>query len=142
MTPVLTTGSFDWVIATSQGSLSTPDVYELCDRLRKGRSVPAPVVPVELLMALRSGDPVAVGPWLHNDLQAAAVALRPELDLLLETGRDYGALAAMVSGSGPTCVFLAKDREHALDLTVALSGTGLCRSALVAQGPDSGARVV
>ena len=66
--------------------------------------------------------------------------MRPEFDLLLEAGIDYGALGAMVSGSGPTCVFLAKDPEHAMELAVALSGTGLCRSAKIATGPVPGAR--
>lgn len=141
LSPVLSTGSFHWVIATSDAELSTPAVYQRCDELRAARKVPDPQVPRELMWALRSGDPERVGEQVHNDLQLAAIAMLPELDLLLETGRDYGALAAMVSGSGPTCVFLARDEEHALDLTVALSGTGLCKSAFPARGPASGAQI-
>lgn len=140
LTPILTTGEFVWVIAESFAKLSTPKVYATFDRLNADREVPAPKVPRGLLVALRKGDQEALGRHLHNDLQAAAIAMRPELDLLLEAGRDYGALGAMISGSGPTCVFLARDGEHGLELAVALSTTGLCRSARIAKGPAPGAR--
>ncbi|MEZ5185214.1 MAG: 4-(cytidine 5'-diphospho)-2-C-methyl-D-erythritol kinase [Candidatus Nanopelagicales bacterium] len=140
LTPVLSTGEFTWVVATSFTSLATPDVYATFDKLR-GTDFPEPSVPRALLSALRSGDQVAVGAHLHNDLQAAAVSMRPELDLLLEAGRDYGALGAMVSGSGPTCVFLASDHDHAMELSVGLSGTGLCKQARIATGPVPGPRV-
>lgn len=142
LTPVLTTGEFTWVVATSFASLSTPEVYAAFDRLSAGREVPAPKVPAGLLVALRRGEQDAVGALLHNDLQAAAVSMRPELDLLLAAGVDYGALGAMVSGSGPTCVFLARDGEHGLELAVGLSTTGLCRSARIATGPVAGSRVM
>lgn len=142
LTPVLTTGEFTWVVAASFTTLSTPEVYATYDRLNADRELPAPAVPKALLAALRRGDQAGVGQHLHNDLQAAAIHLRPELDLLLESGIDYGALGAMVSGSGPTCVFLARDAEHGLELAVGLSTTGLCRSARIATGPVVGARVV
>lgn len=142
LTRVLTTGTLVWVVATSFKQLSTPQVYATFDRMNQGREVPPPSVPTALLAALRSGDQAAVGQHLHNDLQPAAISMRPELDLLLEAGRDYGALGAMVSGSGPTCVFLARDHEHAMELSVGLSGTGLCRAARIASGPAPGARIV
>lgn len=142
LTPVLTSGTFTWVVATSFGSLSTPAVYGRLDEMRHDEVVPPPAVPTELLAALRSGDAGTLAGALGNDLQRPAVAMRPELDLLLESGRDFGALGAMVSGSGPTCVFLVADHEGALDLSVSLSGTGLCRTTLVASAPAPGARVV
>ncbi|HQR80443.1 MAG TPA: 4-(cytidine 5'-diphospho)-2-C-methyl-D-erythritol kinase, partial [Actinomycetota bacterium] len=129
LTPVLTTGEFVWVVAASFSTLSTPQVYATFDKMHADRAVPMPKVPAGLLAALRSGNPTALGHHLHNDLQPAAIRLRPELDLLLEAGRDYRALGAMVSGSGPTCVFLARNHEHGLELAVGLSTTGLCRSA-------------
>nr|MCU0266712.1 4-(cytidine 5'-diphospho)-2-C-methyl-D-erythritol kinase [Actinomycetes bacterium] len=49
---------------------------------------------------------------------------------------------AVVSGSGPTCAFLARDDEQALDLAVALSSAGVCRTVRRADGPVPGARVV
>lgn len=141
LTPVLARGSFSWVFALADEGLSTPAVYAECDRLREGRSVKDPYVSDLLLQALAAGDPVLLGKALHNDLQPAAISLRPSLGQLLEAGDDFGALGGIVSGSGPTCAFLARDEEHALDLAVALTATGLCRSVRRAQGPVPGARV-
>ena len=80
------------------------------------------------MSALRSGDAVSLGGVLANDLQRAAVSLRPGLAMTLDVGDEYGALGALVSGSGPTCAFLARDEEHALDLAVALTASGTCRT--------------
>ena len=135
-------GTFAWVFALSEGGLSTPAVYRECDRLREGRNVPDPYISDLLMQALRAGDPVLLGKALHNDLQEAAIALKPTLARLLEAGDDAGAVGGIVSGSGPTCAFLARDDEHAQELAVALSGTGLCRTVRRASGPAQGARVV
>ncbi len=94
------------------------------------------------MTALRSGDPAAVGPALVNDLQPAAITLRPELRRALTEGREHGAVGAIVSGSGPTCAFLAKDARHARDLAVSLTGAGICRGVAVASGPVPGAAIV
>jgi 4-diphosphocytidyl-2-C-methyl-D-erythritol kinase len=104
--------------------------------------VPEPELSRELMTALRSGDPARVGPLLSNDLQPAAVSLLPELRRALAAGREYGALGAIVSGSGPTCAFLAKDAAHAGDLAVALTGAGVCRAVARASGPVPGAALV
>lgn len=141
LTPVLSRGPFTWVFALAEGGLSTPAVYAECDRLREGRTVPDPYVSDMLLQALAASDSELLGRALHNDLQPAACSLRSSLVQLLEAGDDFGALGGLVSGSGPTCAFLARDEDHALDLAVALSGTGLCRSVRRAQGPVPGARV-
>jgi len=101
--------------------------------------VAEPELSRELMTALRSGDPEKVGPLLTNDLQAAAISLLPELRRALAAGREYGALGAIVSGSGPTCAFLAKDAAHAGDLAVALTGAGVCRAVARASGPAPGA---
>ncbi|MCF8528150.1 MAG: 4-(cytidine 5'-diphospho)-2-C-methyl-D-erythritol kinase [Candidatus Nanopelagicales bacterium] len=141
LTSVLSRGTFSWVFALADGGLSTPAVYGECDRLREGRSVPDPYVSDMLMQALAAGDPVLLGISLHNDLQAAASSLRPSLGQVLAAGDDFGALGGIVSGSGPTCAFLARDEEHALDLAVALTSTGLCRTVRRAQGPVPGARI-
>jgi 4-diphosphocytidyl-2-C-methyl-D-erythritol kinase len=104
--------------------------------------VPEPELSRELMTALRSGDPARVGPLLSNDLQPAAVSLLPELRRALAAGREYGALGAIVSGSGPTCAFLAKDAAHAGDLAVALTGAGVCRAVARASGPAPGAALL
>jgi 4-diphosphocytidyl-2-C-methyl-D-erythritol kinase len=143
--PVLSRGEFHWVFALAEGGLSTPAVYAECDRLREqagGGVVPAPAVDERLMAALRAADGVALGKALSNDLQPAALSLRPQLRTTLEAGLEQGALGAVVSGSGPTCAFLVRDAESALDLAVMLSATGLCRSVRRAVGPVPGARPV
>jgi 4-diphosphocytidyl-2-C-methyl-D-erythritol kinase len=144
LTPALATGQYHWVLAFATGGLSTDDVYRTCDRIRDARDIIAapPRLNTELMSALRSGDPAEVGPLLGNELQPAAVSLRPELRRTLAVGREYGALGAIVSGSGPTCAFLVADAHRAVDLVVALTGAGVCRSAVRAVGPAQGAVVV
>ena len=142
LTPVLARGRFEWVVAVSDHGLATPEVYAECDRLRRGRVLPAPRVPDHLLAALRSGDPAAVGPALYNDLQDAACSLRPSLRDTLAVGDDVDAMGSLVSGSGPSVVFLARDAEHALDIAVALTATGACSSVRRAHGPVPGARLL
>ncbi|MEV0591716.1 4-(cytidine 5'-diphospho)-2-C-methyl-D-erythritol kinase [Nonomuraea cavernae] len=137
-----TGGVFHWAFAVADGGLSTPRVYAECDALRAvaGGEVPWPEADESLLAALRTGDARALGARLANDLQPAALALRPELADTLAAGRDAGALGALVSGSGPTCAFLAADEEHALRLADVLAELPACRTALTAHGPVSGPR--
>jgi 4-diphosphocytidyl-2-C-methyl-D-erythritol kinase len=142
LTPALARGRFHWVFAIAAEGLPTPAVYAELDRLREGSVLAEPRVSDTLMAALRSGDPVALGRAMSNDMQRAAVSLRPQLTMTLDVGEEYGALAALVSGSGPTCAFLARDEDHALDLTVALAGSGTCRTVRQAMGPVAGARVV
>ena len=94
------------------------------------------------MQALLAADPEAVGRALTNDLQSAACSLRPALSLVLEVGRDYGALGAIVSGSGPTVAFLVSDEEAGLDLAVALTSSGVVGSVARATGPVPGAKVI
>jgi 4-diphosphocytidyl-2-C-methyl-D-erythritol kinase len=138
----LARGSFHWVFALADGGLSTPAVYAECDRLREGLDVPEPHVSDLLMQGLRAGDAATLGKALSNDLQAAAISLRPSLAQVLETGDDLGALGGIVSGSGPTCAFLARDHEHALDIAVGLTSAGVCRTVKTATSPAAGAKVV
>ncbi|MFE7844373.1 4-(cytidine 5'-diphospho)-2-C-methyl-D-erythritol kinase [Microbacterium sp. NPDC057407] len=143
LSPALAKGRFDWVVVPSDEGLSTPDVYAHLDVLRAQRDVGSPRVPdvdPAVLHALRAADPVALAERTRNDLQAAALSLRPSLRDVLELGEQSGALAGMVSGSGPTLAFLAADPESALELQVTLSAAGF--EALHVHGPVAGARVV
>ena len=142
LTAALARGEFHWVIALAEGGLSTPAVYRECDRLRGVDDVRQPELSDAVMAALRVGDAALLGAALGNDLQAPALSLRPQLRQLLDAGLDAGALGALVSGSGPTCVFLAAGREGALDIAVSLSGSGLCRTVTCTTGPAPGARVV
>ena len=142
ITPVLSRGTYYWVLALSTSGLSTPAVYSECDRLREGMDIAAPHVSDELLQSLTHGDAKSLGKKLVNDLQPAACSLKPALRLILDVGLDYGALGGIVSGSGPTVAFLAESEDHALDLVVALTSSGVVGNVLRAQGPVPGARVV
>ena len=142
LTAALSRGSYHWVFALSTVGLSTPAVYAECDRMRAELEVAEPKVSDALMQALLSGDPHLVGKSLSNDLQNPACSLRPALTLVLEVGREYGALGAIVSGSGPTVAFLVADEEAGLDLAVALTASGVVGSVARATGPVHGARVI
>ncbi|MFI0482405.1 4-(cytidine 5'-diphospho)-2-C-methyl-D-erythritol kinase [Actinomadura sp. 9N215] len=141
LTPALTRGTFHWVFATADGGLSTPAVYGECDRIRAAQGVEAapPVVSEALMTALATGDAKGLGAALTNDLQEAALSLRPSLGRVLDAGHDLGAAGALVSGSGPTCAFLAETEEDAAELAEALDGAGVARQVLRAHGPVPGA---
>lgn len=142
LTAALSRGTYHWVFALSSVGLSTPAVYSECDRMRAEREIAEPKVSDALMQALLTADPIVVGQALVNDLQSAACSLRPALSLILEVGRDYGALGAIVSGSGPTVAFLVADEEAGLDLAVALTASGVVGSVARATGPVPGARII
>jgi len=140
ISPVLARGSYHWVFAMAHEGLSTKAVYAEFDRLNEGSHVPDPVVPDALLAALRAGDAEALGDALSNDLTEAALSLRPELQDTLEIGIEAGALGAILSGSGPTALFLASDEQHSLDIAFALSSAAGCADVVQSRGPVPGAR--
>ncbi|SHI19915.1 4-(cytidine 5'-diphospho)-2-C-methyl-D-erythritol kinase [Streptomyces sp. 3214.6] len=135
-------GTFHWVFAMAERGLSTPAVFREFDRLTEGRSVPEPLASRDLLAALAKGDPDALAATLSNDLQPAALSLFPELADTLAAGRMAGALATLVSGSGPTTAHLARDAASAAEIAEKLRTSGTCRSVRVASGPAPGATVV
>jgi 4-diphosphocytidyl-2-C-methyl-D-erythritol kinase len=144
---VLARNTFHWVLAFAEGGLSTPAVFAEIDRLREpdgtDRSLPPRLEDVEpVLAALASGDPATLAPLLGNDLQPAALSLDPGLRRTLRAGADAGALAGIVSGSGPTCAFLCASAASAVDVGAEMAGAGVCRTVRVASGPVHGARVV
>jgi 4-diphosphocytidyl-2-C-methyl-D-erythritol kinase len=135
-------GTFHWVFAMAERGLSTPAVFREFDRLAEGLDIPEPVASQELLDALAKGDPDALAAAVSNDLQPAALSLFPELADTLAVGRAAGALTALVSGSGPTTAFLARDTESAAKVAQALRASGTCRTVRTAVGPAPGARVL
>jgi 4-diphosphocytidyl-2-C-methyl-D-erythritol kinase len=144
---VLGRNTFHWVLAFAEGGLSTPAVFAELDRLRATAGAdrgepPRLDDPEPVLAALASGDPAELAPLLGNDLQPAALSLDPGLRRTLRAGVSAGALAGIVSGSGPTCAFLCTSASAAIDVGAELSGAGVCRTVRVASGPVHGARVV
>jgi 4-diphosphocytidyl-2-C-methyl-D-erythritol kinase len=101
-------GEFAAVLIPSDRGLSTADVYAEADRLGLGRSA---AELEELAVRLREAALAGVSPLsypelLRNDLQEAALALRPEIAAPLEALREVGAEVTLVTGSGPTAVGL------------------------------------
>ncbi|MGW1745898.1 4-(cytidine 5'-diphospho)-2-C-methyl-D-erythritol kinase [Streptomyces sp. NPDC002092] len=135
-------GTFHWVFAMADRGLSTPAVFREFDRLAEGLDISEPVASEELLRALAKGDPDALAASVSNDLQPAALSLFPELADTLAAGRTAGALAALVSGSGPTTAFLARDAESAARVAETLRNSGTCRTVRMASGPAPGATVL
>lgn len=146
LSPALAQGSFHWVLALADFGLSTPAVYAELDAHRERHANvitpahPAPSVDADVLHALRAGDARMLAEVMHNDLQAPAIHLEPTLADVLELGEQNGALAGIVSGSGPTVAFLTADRDAALELQVALSAAQL--NVVRATGPVHGARII
>jgi 4-diphosphocytidyl-2-C-methyl-D-erythritol kinase len=139
LTPVDAKGTWHWVVATTDTQISTPECYKEVDRLREdgiGRysSDVAPLV--RAFEAGASADDLAR--LLINDMEAAAVSLRPQLASLMHGGLEEGALAAHVSGSGPTVLFLATDVKHAVALARRIRMRGGAKSVHLAHGPVNG----
>jgi 4-diphosphocytidyl-2-C-methyl-D-erythritol kinase len=146
LSPALAKGQFQWVLVLADFGLSTPAVYNELDRHRDRHAqdiFPAtttPSVDANVLQALRAGDPHMLADCLFNDLQAPALHLQPSLAGILELGERSGALAGVISGSGPTVAFLAADSDSALELQLALSAAKL--TVVRAIGPVHGARII
>lgn len=141
LVPVLARHHHHWVVALHHVGLSTATVYRELDRLRAVADPPRVGHVEPVLEALASGDPRQLALLLGNDLQAAAVSLEPSLRRTLRAGVAAGALAGIVSGSGPSCVFLCTDRQDAVRVAAELAGAGVCRTVRVAHGPVPGARL-
>ena len=145
LTPVPAEIPLHWVLLAAGSGLSTPAVYGRLDALRAEAeavgaaraSEPDAACP-RVLQALRTGNAAALAGVISNDLQSAALSLAPELEQLLDRGRALGALAGIVSGSGPTLAFLAADAGSAAALEAALRSEG--HNALAVHGPAAGAQ--
>jgi 4-diphosphocytidyl-2-C-methyl-D-erythritol kinase len=144
LTPALAHGRFDWVLVLSDQGLSTPEIYARLDELRDDALADDATslleVPVAMLQALRAGDAEELAPVMLNDLEAAAVIGRPDLERALADGVRMGALTGIVSGSGPTTAFLCADPEAARLVQAELRATG--REALHVHGPVPGAQIL
>lgn len=138
--PVEDNGQWWWVVVPSNDGLATPTVYRHFDELR-GSDVPPPEVPDELRRALATGDVGWLADCLHNDLAEPALDLRPDLQRTLDAGREAGALATLVSGSGPTVLLLCEDQAHAQLVRLGLADRGH-DGALVAPAPVPGVHEV
>lgn len=137
--PILTRGHYHWVLAFAREGLSTPAVFRRFDEIGEFGSLD---VPTELLDALGAGDPQRVADHLRNDLTAAAMDLKPGLADTLALGEEHGAIASMLSGSGPTCAFLAATEADAVELSARLASEPSILGAKRVSAPAGGAKLV
>ncbi|MEZ2389781.1 4-(cytidine 5'-diphospho)-2-C-methyl-D-erythritol kinase [bacterium RCC_150] len=143
LSPALVKAQMDWVLVCAEYGLSTPEVFRKLDRLRdaEGLDIPEPLeVDANILQALRNGDPDALSKVLVNDLQRASIELAPQLRDTIGLGESAGALAGIVSGSGPTVALLAHNPSAAEGLAEDLRHLG--HNALAVHGPVPGARII
>ncbi|VXB72489.1 4-(cytidine 5'-diphospho)-2-C-methyl-D-erythritol kinase [Arthrobacter sp. 8AJ] len=143
LSPALAKAQTHWVLVVADYGLSTPEVYRTLDRLRDAEGIdagePTGVDP-KILAALRGGDAESLSRVLVNDLQRASIELSPAMRDTLGIGESHGAMAGMVSGSGPTVALLAEDSVAAAALAEDLQRYGL--TALAVHGPVPGARII
>jgi 4-diphosphocytidyl-2-C-methyl-D-erythritol kinase len=143
LTPAMSRGEFHWALAVRDEGLPTPAVYRRFDELTHGQDrAVEPADDTALMQALRAGDPTALGLALHNDLQDAALDLRPDLARTVEIARNAGALGVVVSGSGPSVAALARSRQHALAIAATWTAESAADSVWCTTGPAAGARAL
>jgi 4-diphosphocytidyl-2-C-methyl-D-erythritol kinase len=111
------------VLVPDPEGLSTATVYAELDRIGGARYKLDP----EPLRGLAEAPAAELAAGPENDLQAAALSLRPELAARLERLRSEGALGAAVSGSGPTCFGLFDDRSAADSAAASIQGALVSR---------------
>ncbi len=140
ITTLLTRGDIHWVFAVSSEGLSTPKIYNLFDEMNP--NPPKPEVPQDLIAALVAGDIKTAAKLMINDLQAPAIAARPVLAKILQAGINGGALHAIVSGSGPTCAFVARSQEDATHIAHELNISGVVERTILGFGPVKAAQVI
>jgi 4-diphosphocytidyl-2-C-methyl-D-erythritol kinase len=139
VTSLLTRGEIHWVFAVSAQGLSTPKIYRVFDEMNPNPD--APKVPTDLVAALTSGDIKTAAKLMVNDLQAPAISQRPVLARILQAGEHAGALHGIVSGSGPTCAFVARSHADALNIANELQVSGVVERTLIGVGPVKAAHV-
>lgn len=143
LTPMLSRGTYHWALIFFREGLSTPTVFGELDRLRAEGVGGSPSLHTgDLARALMTGDPGKLAGTLRNDLQLPAVTLRRDIARTLEAGKQAGALAAMVSGSGPTVAFLCDSQLQARDIIDDLLADGSAYSGSTAHGPAKGAYII
>lgn len=132
------------LVSDAQG-LSTPAVYRKLDELRATRgedpsNIANPEVPRSLVRALQSGNAYELAELMHNDLEEATLALRPDLNHKFTVLNQLGALKTMVSGSGPTILALFGTEAAAKEVAEKL--IKLDYDAFAVSGPAGGAELV
>lgn len=146
LTPIKQKSKLHWVLIPNNFGLSTPAVFAELDRLRDLRGdnpkwVEEATMSTALVRALKEGASAEdIAPLLHNDLQEAALSLKPELQEIFDLGERAMALRVIVSGSGPTIALLARDANDAAAIASRMVTFG--QQAVVTSSPAGPAQLV
>ncbi|KAF2814394.1 4-diphosphocytidyl-2C-methyl-D-erythritol kinase [Mytilinidion resinicola] len=135
------TWTWHWVLGMPKASLATKHVFAQFDALADGCFDEVQYKEKHatcLQIPWASAPPHELAGLLRNDLEPAAAVLLPEIRSAIDAGQEKGALASIMTGSGSTCAFLARDEDHGGSLAVALRETGLFRKVITTTGPVSG----
>ena len=121
--PITRPAAHGVVLIPQTAGLTTPEVYAEADRLGENRGdAELEVIRRKLRDAVEGGaSPLTYPEHLVNDLQPAAISLRPEIEEPLEALRAAGAAHAMVTGSGPTAFGLFEDLAAAQSAATGLA---------------------
>jgi 4-diphosphocytidyl-2-C-methyl-D-erythritol kinase len=107
-----------FVIVPAAEGLSTAAVYAAAEPNPAFRAVEGELIR-RMHTVRRTADVAAL---MANDLEAAALALRPEVRSTLAALGDAGALRALVTGSGPTAFGLFPHRAAAEEAAAGIPG--------------------
>ncbi|NCD19926.1 MAG: 4-(cytidine 5'-diphospho)-2-C-methyl-D-erythritol kinase [Actinobacteria bacterium] len=141
LTPVVSRGSYTWLIVTQHEGLSTPRVFAEFDS-RRCTPPARPIIDERFVRALAEGDTAYVAMNARNDLATPALSLHDGARQVYEAARAHLALPTIVSGSGPTIAVLCPDDDTAESLGEYICEHTMAESAFVAHGPVPGAHVV
>ncbi len=125
LTPLTRQQPIHVVVVTSPLALSTPLVYKTLDDLRGAGARTLGALTEAELASVTGDDLDRLAGVVVNDLQAATLQLAPAVQDNLDVLSETGALAALVSGSGPTVFGLCRDQDHASHVADTLRRRGL-----------------
>jgi 4-diphosphocytidyl-2-C-methyl-D-erythritol kinase len=97
-----------WVVRTFPFPVTTPDAFAWWDETPTSGPDPG-----ALIAALETGNDELLGSALFDDLQAVVAQRHPTIEEAVQAFLDADALGAVMTGSGPTVVALARHLGHA-----------------------------
>lgn len=103
-----------WVILVNPGfQISTKDVYSRCSSCLTSRDIPYRTI----CSAFEKGDLATVSCGLYNSLQEPVLKKYPLVGMIIDDLREAGAIGSLLSGSGSSIFGLARDENHAREVT-------------------------
>lgn len=114
------------VLVPAEVGLATADVF----RKAESMGLPREAVDPSDLFELAQQPAERIAERLENDLQPAALRLRPELQQTIDALLANGALGAQVSGSGPTVFGIFTDDDAALSAAARIPAAITTRTAV------------